>query len=73
MSCTFNPRDFTVRLVSAVNIATAYREHVKRVERREQSLENYLKSYFERRTSPDVPAVVKDTEERKASSIDSNE
>jgi hypothetical protein len=26
--CTFNPRDFTERLVSAVNIATAYREDV---------------------------------------------
>jgi hypothetical protein len=26
MSCTFNPKDFTERLIAAVNIATTYRE-----------------------------------------------
>jgi hypothetical protein len=67
MSCTFNPRDFTERLVSAVNIATAYRKDVdQRSDERKASRTLNL-------SSPDDPIVTKYMEERKASSIVSNE
>jgi hypothetical protein len=69
MSCTFlNPRDFTERLVSAVNIATAYCEDVD-----QRSDERKASRTILNLSSPDDLIVTKYTEERKASSIVSNE
>jgi hypothetical protein len=67
MSCTFNPRDFTERLVSAINIATAYREDV------DQKSDGRKASRTLNLSLPDNPIIIKYTEERKASSIVSNE
>jgi hypothetical protein len=68
MSCTFNPRDFTERLASAVNIATAYREDVD-----QRSDERKASRTILNLSSPDDPIITKYMEERKASSIVSNE
>jgi hypothetical protein len=61
--CTFNPRDFTERLVLGVNIATAYREDIN-----QWSDERKASRIILNLSSPDDPIVTKYMEERKASS-----
>jgi hypothetical protein len=69
ISCTFNPRDFTGRLKSAVNTtATAYREDVD-----QWNDERKAPSTILNLSSLDDPIVVKYMEERRASSIISND
>jgi hypothetical protein len=69
--CTFNPRDFTEWLISAINIATAYRKDVDHQWSDERKASRTILNL----SSPDDPIVTKYIymEERKASSIVSNE
>jgi hypothetical protein len=61
--CTFNPRDFTERLISAVNIATTYREDV-------DQLNDEMRRVHNNASNTDDPIYA---EARQASSIISNE
>jgi hypothetical protein len=48
--CTLNPRDFTERLLSAVNIATAYREDVDQwSDERKASADDAFRRHYPRR------------------------
>jgi hypothetical protein len=66
--CTLNPRDFTERLLLAVNIATAYREDIDR-----WSDERKASGTILNLSSPDDPIIITYLEERNASNIISNE
>jgi hypothetical protein len=67
--CTLNPRDLTERLLSAVKIATAYREDIDQWSNKRTKASRTILNL----SSPDDPIVTKYMEERKASSIVSNE
>jgi hypothetical protein len=63
--CTLNPsRDFTERLLSAINIATAYREDMDHWSDERKASRTILNLSL-----PDKPIVNKYMEERNASSI----
>jgi hypothetical protein len=67
--CTFNPRDFTEQLISAIIIAMENREDVDQWSDERKASRTILSL-----SSPDDPIVTsKYMEERKASSIASNE
>jgi hypothetical protein len=63
--CTLNPRDFTERLLSAINIATAYREDINQWSDEKKASRTILNL-----SSPDDPIIIKYMEE--LSSIVSN-
>jgi hypothetical protein len=68
--CTFNPaRDFIERLISAVNIATANRADADQWSEDERKASRTILNL----SLPDDPIITKYMEERKASSIVSNE
>jgi hypothetical protein len=62
--CTLNPGDFTERLLSAVNIATAYRKDIDQWSDEKKASRTILNF-----SSPDNPIITKYMAERKASSI----